>query len=58
MHIGAGAKCVSPGDAVYIPPMARQYIKNTGKSDLKFICIVDPAWRKQDEEIIPRKKTK
>jgi len=51
MHIDeesteVGAECV-----VYIPPNATQYIENTSDSDLKFLCIVDPAWRKEDEEV-------
>jgi mannose-6-phosphate isomerase-like protein (cupin superfamily) len=51
MHINDEAKDVHPGQAVYIPPNSRQFISNTGKSDLVFLCIVDPAWRKQDEEV-------
>jgi mannose-6-phosphate isomerase-like protein (cupin superfamily) len=37
------------GDTVYIPPNAKQCITNTGSIDLKFICIVDPAWKSEDE---------
>ncbi len=29
-----------------------QYILNTGSSELKFLCIVDPAWQREDEEIL------
>jgi mannose-6-phosphate isomerase-like protein (cupin superfamily) len=54
MHIGDESKEVKPGSAVYIPPNLVQFIENTGKIDLKFICIVDPAWRKQDEEVFDR----
>ena len=43
---------VLPGQAVYIPPGAVQYITNTGGDDLVFLCIVDPAWRAEDEEIL------
>jgi mannose-6-phosphate isomerase-like protein (cupin superfamily) len=43
---------VHSGQVVYIPPYAKQYIKNTGNIDLKFLCIVDPAWRSEDEEIL------
>ena len=42
---------VSKGMAVYIPPNAWQKIKNIGEEDLIFLCIVDPAWRPEDEEI-------
>ncbi len=52
MHIDEESLEVSPEIAVYIPPRARQYIENTGNSDLKFLCIVDPAWREEDEEIL------
>ncbi|HAM39621.1 MAG: mannose-6-phosphate isomerase [Elusimicrobia bacterium RIFOXYC2_FULL_34_12] len=53
MHIGKESKEVKSGQVVYIPPNIKQYIKNSGDSDLKFLCIVDPAWRKEDEEICP-----
>lgn len=52
MHINGESSPVRPGSTVYIPPMARQCITNSGKSDLRFICIVDPAWRKEDEEVL------
>ena len=51
MHIDEEASPVSPGQTVYIPPRATQYIRNTGDTDLKFLCIVDPAWQAEDEEI-------
>jgi mannose-6-phosphate isomerase-like protein (cupin superfamily) len=49
MHIGEETAQVFPGNAIYIPPETKQYIHNSGKIDLKFICIVDPAWKKEDE---------
>ncbi|MEB3360401.1 MAG: cupin domain-containing protein [Synechococcales bacterium] len=51
MTIDEEQKIVEPGDAVYIPPHARQFIRNCGEEDLIFLCIVDPAWRKEDEVI-------
>ena len=51
MHIDDETQLVEPGDAVYIPPDARQFIHNSGREPLVFICIVDPAWRKEDETI-------
>jgi len=51
MHIDKKASKVTSGCVIYIPPRSTQYIKNTGKSNLEFLCIVDPAWRKEDEEI-------
>ena len=51
MHIEDETQLVEPGDAVYIPPNARQFIHNCGNEPLVFICIVDPAWRKEDETV-------
>ncbi len=52
MHIGDEASPVRAGQAVYIPPGAVQYIENTGALDLVFLCIVDPAWRPENEEVL------
>ncbi len=52
MHIGAEAKQVSAASALYIPPDRIQWIENTGSVDLIFLCLVDPAWRREDEEIM------
>lgn len=43
---------VSKDHAIYIPPHSKQRIENTGKNELKFLCIVDPAWTQEDEEIL------
>jgi mannose-6-phosphate isomerase-like protein (cupin superfamily) len=43
---------VRAGATIYIPPMAVQFIKNSGKTDLVFLAIVDPAWRLEDEEVL------
>lgn len=51
MHIDNDSQIVNPGDAIYIPPNAKQFIRNSGDSPLIFVCIVDPAWRKEDETV-------
>src|SRR3989344_6195241 len=51
MHINDEVAAVNSGQAVYIPPHAKQFIENKGDVDLKFLCIVDPAWRTEDEEV-------
>ena len=51
MHINDESEKVHAGQVIYIPPHAKQFIQNTGKLDLKFLCIVDPAWRPEDEEV-------
>ena len=41
---------VGTGQAILIPPGSWQHIRNTGRVDLKFLCIVHPMWRAEDEE--------
>lgn len=52
MHVNEESASVRVGQAAYIPPNAKQYIQNTGGADLRFLCIVDPAWRAEDEEVV------
>jgi mannose-6-phosphate isomerase-like protein (cupin superfamily) len=52
MHIDQESLEVGPECTIYIPPDAEQYIENTGNSDLQFLCIVDPAWCQEDEEVL------
>lgn len=52
MHINDESAPVCAGDAIYIPPGARQFIANTGPDDLIFLCIVDPAWQPTHETIL------
>ncbi|NOX71759.1 MAG: cupin domain-containing protein [Candidatus Micrarchaeota archaeon] len=52
MFINDETKEVRAGDAIYIPPDAVQRIKNTGDEDLIFLAIVDPAWQKEDEDVL------
>jgi len=53
MHIDDEAEELKPGDAVDIPPNAVQWVDNSeGSEPFVFLCIVDPAWRAEDEEIL------
>ena len=51
MHIGFEYAQVGPRQAILIPPGCWQNIRNTGTADLKFLCIVYPPWRAEDEEV-------
>ena len=51
MHIDPEVEAVESGQVVYIPPKKIQWIKNTGTTDLKFLCIVSPPWKEEDEEL-------
>jgi mannose-6-phosphate isomerase-like protein (cupin superfamily) len=52
MHVDEEFAEVSAGQVVYIPPNSKQYIRNAGDSDLEFLCMVDPPWRPEDEEVL------
>jgi mannose-6-phosphate isomerase-like protein (cupin superfamily) len=49
MHIDNEAAQVSPSQIILIPPQSRQWIRNTGKENLVFLCIVSPKWQAEDE---------
>ncbi|MCK4483810.1 MAG: cupin domain-containing protein [Candidatus Thorarchaeota archaeon] len=52
MYVDEESEDVGPGDTIYVPPNATQYIENTGGTDLVFLCIVYPSWRAEDEELV------
>lgn len=52
IHIGEQSADVGPGDTIYVPPMAVQYIENKGQEKLEFLCIVYPSWRPDAEELV------
>jgi len=39
-------------DSVYVSPNAKQFIENSGNKILKFLCIVEPAWKASDEMLL------
>jgi mannose-6-phosphate isomerase-like protein (cupin superfamily) len=39
-------------DSVYVAPNSKQYIENTGSGNLRFLCIVEPAWKAENEVIL------
>ncbi|MCO6477791.1 MAG: cupin domain-containing protein [Phaeodactylibacter sp.] len=41
-----------PGDVLFIPVGARQYIENIGEGRLEFWCVVSPPWKKEDEILV------
>ncbi|MCF7862080.1 cupin domain-containing protein [Candidatus Woesearchaeota archaeon] len=52
MFIDDKSNNVKGGQAIYIPPDSIQKIQNVGNTDLAFLCIVEPAWKTEDEEIL------
>ncbi len=51
MHVNDEAAEVGPDTMIDVLPHSRQYIENIGSSDLLFLCIVDPGWSREDEEV-------
>ena len=43
---------VEPGSVVYVPPGGTQFLDNVGSTDIEFLCLVDPAWRPEDEDVL------
>ncbi len=39
-------------DSAYVPPNAEQFIENSGNGILRFLCIVEPAWKADDEVLL------
>lgn len=56
MRVGDETEKVHGGHTIYIPANTEQQISNTGDEGLLFICIVDPAWKEEDEEILEEAK--
>ncbi len=52
MHIDSEVANIHAGQVVVIPPNTKQYICNIGSGDLTFLCVVDPAWRAEDEVVL------
>jgi mannose-6-phosphate isomerase-like protein (cupin superfamily) len=52
MTIDAETCSVEAGSMVYVPPGGTQFLENTGNSDIEFLCLVDPAWRLEDETVL------
>lgn len=52
MHVGGQSADVRPGQLIFIAPGVEQHIENTGQGELTFLCVVDPAWHEEDEEVL------
>ena len=51
MHVGTEQKEITKNETIFVPPMSKQFIENNGEIDLIALCIVDPAWKQEDEII-------
>ncbi|MDC0193949.1 cupin domain-containing protein [Candidatus Nitrosopelagicus sp.] len=52
LHIDGKPILIEEYQSIFVPPFSLQYLENTGSVILKVLCIVDPAWKKDDEVVI------
>jgi mannose-6-phosphate isomerase-like protein (cupin superfamily) len=52
IHIEGQVFRVSKNDTAFVPANATQWVKNTGRKPLVFLCIVSPPWSATDEEVL------
>ena len=50
MHVDHEARELVVGDTVLIPAQAEQWIDNVGDDVLRFVAVVSPPWRAEDDE--------
>ena len=43
---------VEAGTTLYVPPGSKQSLENMGTDAIEFLCVVDPAWKTEDERIL------
>jgi len=43
---------IEAGTTLYVPPGGVQSLENTGNHEMEFLCLVDPAWRAEDEQVL------
>ena len=55
VHIDDEKQLLNQGDSLFIPAGSLQYIENCGDEELKFLCIVDPFWKEEDDEVLGSK---
>ncbi len=49
--IESETQSIKKGSIIFVPPNAEQFVRNIGQVDLVFLCIVEPYWRLEDEEV-------
>ena len=52
LHVDDIPIIIEEYQSVFVPPFSIQYLENTSNEELKVLCIVDPAWKKDDEVLL------
>jgi len=50
MHVDGETRELGVGDICVIPAEAEQWIDNIGNTRLRFVALVNPPWRAEDDE--------
>lgn len=50
--VGGQIVQIEAGTTVYVSPGEEQSLENVGSTDIEFLCLVDPAWRTEDERVL------
>lgn len=49
LHVGSKITDLIKGGSALVPADQEQWLENTGEVELKFIVIVSPPWREEDD---------
>ena len=52
MKVEEASTAVQAGSVIYVPPGAKQSLINTGTESIEFLCLLDPAWKAEDEAVV------
>lgn len=52
MSVDDSIVSVTPGSVIYVPPGGKQSLENSGETAIEFLCLVDPAWQPEGEEVL------
>lgn len=47
---------IEKGSLILIPVNAKQFVTNSGTENLVFLCIVEPFWKKETENIFQKEQ--
>lgn len=50
--VGGQVVQIEAGTTVYVAPGEEQSLENVGSVEIAFLCLVDPAWRTEDEQVL------
>ena len=53
MAVASETRSLEPGDAVALPPGVPHQLRNTGLTDLVFLCCCSPPYEHDDTEFVP-----